>query len=626
MTTLLVTLLAFLVVHAIYIAALSERAGTSDRGFADAGGALPGWAVVFAGAGTLIAGIGLSDHLALMGRYGLQYSHTAIGVIVAAMAAVLIQKRMWIAGKVAGFGSPGEALGRYYQSVTLRIVMMALAMLFALPFSATALSRTGQLLDQASGGAIDRPTAIWTLAFFMFLATVIGGWRGTILLVAMQSVLLAVLLPFVTGFTELVLSGASFLSSGIPVAPDVLGDRIPGVIQYSAGIGKENPQGGLFTTVAIASSALALIGIVLSPGYLYLGMTARAGRAFAFGPVWMVAGLGAGLLLFVAPFLAARLGADPQAFTALLNTLASADVLAAAGLAILLIVAGMMAVSFFAGSGALLVTRELIVPFMLPELEASGRKLAARITLAVTYVLIAALAAFAPMPSAIFAALALPLTAQLLPALLGLAFVPWISRSAVLTGLILGGLMVLFTEPLGLILFEGLFVELPWGRWPLTIHSAAFGLALNLGAVLLVSIFTRRGAERDHRDRLHAEFAARWKADFGGPAACGAKWSLALIWAFLAIGPGAILGNSFFSQPIFTEGASRLGIASLWVWQMLFWLIGVLLVWWIAYRTRLGITTTEGLRRIDFGGPVWGMARRGAPAWIAKSLARVTER
>jgi solute:Na+ symporter, SSS family len=235
------------------------------------------------------------------------------------------------------------------------------------------------------------------------------------------------------------------------------------------------------------------------------------------------------------------------------------------------------------------------------------------------------LAAFAPLLATIFASIAVPLSAQLLPALLGLAFVPWISRSAILAGLILGGLIVLFTEPPGLILFEGLFLDLPWGRWPLTIHSAAWGLAFNLGAVLLVSIFTRRGAQRDHRDRLHAEFTARWKTDFGGPAARGAKWSLSLIWAFLAIGPGAILGNIFFSQPIFSSSEAVLGIPSLWVWQMLFWLIGVLLVWWIAYRCRLGITTAEGLRRIDLGAQASGFGRRRAPSWIASSLARLTE-
>lgn len=626
MTPVLAALLGFLLVYAIYIASLSARAGTQNRVFLEGRGALPGWALTFAGAGVVIAAVGLPDFLTLARRFGLQYSHTALGLIVAAMAAVLVQKRLWIAKQVAGLGSPGEAIGRYYQSVTLRIVFMALAVLFALPFAANALSQLGATLQLTSNGAIDRPAAIWIVGFFLCVAATIGGWRGIVLVIAMQSVLLAVLLLFVTGFSEIVLPGASYLAGGIPVDPDVLADRIPGVVQYSAGIGKDLPKGGIFTTVAIASTALSFIGITLSPGYLYLGMTTRAGRAFAFGPVWIIAGFGAGLLLFVAPFLIARLGGGFAGVSALLGALAAHDLLVAICLVILLVTSSMIVVSFFVTSGALLITRELILPFVLPDLSTDAQRLCAHIAMVVAYLLVAMIAAFAPLPAANLGSLAIPLAAQLLPALLGFAFVPWISRSAVLTGLIIGGLIVFFTEPPGLILFERLFIDLPWGRWPLTIHSAAWGLAFNLAAVLLTSIFTRRGIERDYRDRLHGEFAARWRTDFGGPASRSAKWSLVLIWAFLAIGPGAILGNTFFSQPMFAGGEANIGVPSLWVWQMLFWLVGVLLVWWIAYRCQLGITSIEGMRRIDFDDPARGLIPKRTPAWIASSLARLTDR
>ena len=153
-------------------------------------------------------------------------------------------------------------------------------------------------------------------------------------------------------------------------------------------------------------------------------------------------------------------------------------------------------------------------------------------------------------------------------------------------------------------------------------HSAAWGLAFNVAAVLLVAIFTRGGAERAQRDRLHDEFAASWAVDFGGKAARNTKWSLTLIWAFFALGPGAILGNSFFSQPIFTTGDTALGVPSLWVWQVFFWLIGVPLVWWLTYGARLGTTSDQGLRRVVLDDP----ASQAAPGWIAASVARVTAR
>lgn len=623
MTAILLTLLALLAALTVYLAAMVARTQTHPAAFTDGGAGLPGWAAIFALGGVVLSGIDLPAHLALVGRFGLQASHLALGLIPAVLALILVQKRLWLVARIAGTASAGEALATYYGSVTLRIAMLTLAALFALPFAAHLLGGAGDFLSALTGGAVPRGPAIWALGFALFLPAVIGGWRGVVLSVAVQSLLLAVLLAGGAGFAETVLPAAGgYLRAGLSLPEGNLPAAIPGVIQYSAGIGKEAVQGGIFTTVALLSSVLGLTGLLLSPGVLYLGMTARAGRSLAFGAVWGIAGLVTGLLLLVAPLIAARMTGGPVAYVA---QLADVDVLAGAGFAVLLLAARMLAAGFFVTSGTLLIVREVVLPFVLPHLDAREGRLVARVALAVAFLLVAMLASFSPLGAAVFASLALPLSAQMFPALLGLAFVRWISRSAVLTGLILGGLVVFFTEPPGLILFEGLFLDLPWGRWPLTVHSAAWGLAVNLAAVLLVSIFTRKGAERDARDLLHDEFATRWRTDFGGSATRAAIWSLVLIWAFLALGPGAILGNSFFSQPVFTEGEAALGIPSLWVWQLLFWLVGVPLVWWLAYRSRLGLTEAAGLRRLRLAGAV-DAGRQRAPGWIASGLARVTER
>ena len=196
------------------------------------------------------------------------------------------------------------------------------------------------------------------------------------------------------------------------------------------------------------------------------------------------------------------------------------------------------------------------------------------------------------------------------------------SRSAVLVGLYRRRLFVVFTEPPGLIFFNGLFAELAWGRWPLTIYSAAWGLAVNVAASLLVSIFTQRDAEREHRNALHAIFRRDHRIDFGGPAARSAKWSLTLLWIFFALGPGAILGNTFFAHPVFTEVDLSLGVPSQWVWQASFWIIGVMLVWWLAYGSRL--STAEGECFVPAN---WRIERhctgvRRQPRWIALLVAR----
>ncbi len=623
MTTPLATAIAVLAFYGVYMAAMVARAGRAPGTFLHGGNDIPGWSFAFTAAGVVLAGFGLTDHLGLVDRYGLQASHVGVGIIIASLAVILVLKRLWLGVRITGLASVGLAIGWYYQSTTVRLFIAGLAALFALPFSAHVLSGAGAIIDTATDGAIPRQAAIWTLTLTIFLPAVIGGWRAVVLVAGMQSAMVVVAIVTVVLFGEGMFADGGFLRTSIPVADSILAEHIPGVVQYAAGIGKAVPAGGIFTTVGVASATLALVGFVLSPAFLYLGMTTRPGHAFAVMHVWLMAGLVGAVLVLAVPFLATRIDGDLVAFATML---ARVDVLAGATAVFGLVVATQLTVAFFVTGGTLQIARDLLFRDVLPELHPRAERFATRIALAGAFISVALLAAFSPLTSANLASVALPLSVQVAPALLGFAFVPWISRAAVLAGMILGGLVVIFTEPPGLVLFEGLFVDLPWGRWPLTVHSAAWGLMCNVVAVLLVSIFTRRGTERDVRDRLHDEFRASWPVRFGGPASRTAAWSLVLLWSFFALGPGAILGNTFFIEPVFADEAAALGLPSLWVWQILFWMIGVPLVWWLAYPARLGTTTQGGLRTLVLNEDQPAFPGEKAPGWIASGLSRLRER
>lgn len=282
--------------------------------------------------------------------------------------------------------------------------------------------------------------------------------------------------------------------------------------------------------------------------------------------------------------------------------------------------------AFFAGSGASVCTIELTSRFIIPGMDPRSTRFAARVTLAIVYGAVAMLASYAPLAATVFSSITLSLSVQLLPAVLGLCWVRWISRSGVLTGLIVGTLFVVFTETFGLVLFERLFVDLPWGRWPLSVHSAGWGLASNFAACLLVSLFTRSGAERDRRDRLHDAFAEGQATPNGYPSTTTAKWSLTLLWLFFSLGPGAILGNTFFSEPIFAGTAVAPGLPSLLIWQILFWLIGVFIVWWLAYQGRLSVMDALPRHKIRLAPDVNPLFEPTTTPWIARLLDRVTGR
>ena len=57
-----------------------------------------------------------------------------------------------------------------------------------------------------------------------------------------------------------------------------------------------------------------------------------------------------------------------------------------------------------------------------------------------------------------------------------------------------------------------------------------------------------------------------------------------MLWAFLALGPGATIGNYLFGEP---PAQWALDIPSIWGWQLIWWVAGVLLVWFLSYGLRL---------------------------------------
>ncbi len=627
MQGLLTIILVLPAAYALYMAAQVSRHVTNGSDHLDAGSSLTNWTYIFAAAGVLIAGLGPFDHLRLVASYGFQANMLFLSLVCMGLAGALFQKRLWLASRILDAKSPGEVFARYFESPSIRIYMLGAAFLFAVPLASYFLSQAADLIASASSGEISRLSAVFYIGIFTFIFAGLGGWRALVYVIAALSVLIGLLIILLGGFVTTALGDVALFHSGLKVAQGVFADAIPGVIQFSGGLGRTPTEGGLWTALAILSFSISAVGIAISPNFSFLGLTTNPTRGFAFSQVWIVAGIGAGLLICLVPFIAAEVeGAKPDAFQALFKKLIDFDGMAGAALILVLLSGLLLGFAYFAISGANIFTMEVVNRYLLPKLSSDAQRLSSRIVLAVTFASIVFISGFIPTLGSSLAPLATGISVQLFMAYLGLCWMPWLSRSAVLVGMCFGALVVFFTEVPGLILFDSLFVPLPWGRWPLTVHSAAWGLLVNIFFCLLVAIFNRKGAERAHRDRLHDIFARDHKIDFGGRSAQSAKWSLTLIWAFLAIGPGAVLGNNFFSKPIFSGIDVQLGIPSLWVWQILFWVIGVFLVWWLAYRTQLSIIHIERVRFGELAEDPRLVTNKRQPQWLKQLVDRLSDR
>ena len=59
-----------------------------------------------------------------------------------------------------------------------------------------------------------------------------------------------------------------------------------------------------------------------------------------------------------------------------------------------------------------------------------------------------------------------------------------------------------------------------------------------------------------------------------------------LAWFFFGIGPGAVIGNWIFGSP--TDPSSWIfGMPSIWAWQLLFWALGVAMMYFLAYTMQM---------------------------------------
>ena len=63
-------------------------------------------------------------------------------------------------------------------------------------------------------------------------------------------------------------------------------------------------------------------------------------------------------------------------------------------------------------------------------------------------------------------------------------------------------------------------------------------------------------------------------------------WIMAVTWFLFAIGPFCVIGNSIFGDPLAPK-TWFLGMPSIWLWQILWWLLGIYMMYFLAYKLEM---------------------------------------
>jgi len=234
--------------------------------------------------------------------------------------------------------------------------------------------------------------------------------------------------------------------------------------------------------------------------------------------------------------------------------------------------------AYMSTAGGML-TRDLLKRFIIPNVSHAHQKMYGR--LGVVLIVIAALMVATTSNDALvlMGGLAVAYGFQMWPSLIAVCWWPFLTRQGVTIGLIAGLVAVTLTENIGA-------QYMPWGRWPMTLHSAFWGILFNLSLAIIISALTQNSDEREHRMVFHNFLRDHASLSAGKRGLIPAAWIITLIWFFFGVGPGAVIGNWIFGDP--TNAADwTFGIPSIWAWQLLWWALGVGMMWFLAYHMEL---------------------------------------
>ncbi len=388
------------------------------------------------------------------------------------------------------------------------------------------------------------------------------------------------------------------------------------MIQFTAGLGKEPPVGGLWTGIMCRTYMFALMGIQSAPAFSMWAFGNQSPRPFAPQQVWASSFCIGLILFFFTAFQgmgAHLLGANPLVNDAGVAGLPLATILDGAaiskkpdslvpyyfnqiadsmpwlvGLLAVCALAAMQSTgaAYMSTAGGML-TRDLYKRYMNPGADHRTQKLVGR--LGVAFIVLSALtvATFSRDALVLLGGLAVAFGFQMWPSLASVTWFPWITRQGATLGLAVGLIAVIFTESFGLSIAAALSIDLPWGRWPWTIHSAGWGIFFNLGVCLIVSAMTQNEQDQAHRMKYHTFLREHASLPESKRGLIPVAWIITLAWMFFGIGPGAVIGNTIFGAPNAGVEGWTFGIPSIWAWQILFWLLGVVMMWFLAYKMEM---------------------------------------
>ena len=629
MTTKIYSLILFLSLYCfvcIYIGFKTQKQVTVPVDYFIFGRQVPSWSYITIVTGTMFSGWIFFVQPSLIFINGLPFAMTSLFVVAIPLIGILFSKRQWMFSKKFGFVTPGEMIGTYFKSDILRVLVVIVTLGFAIPFIAMQLYLGGLLISILSDELIGPGSAAILVGAVMMIYLNLGGIRSIIYINAFQFLFFVFGIICIGFITYDLVGGWDLLNESLSRIGGLKENlfnikesyeaylSVPGTIKSVDLLDDSLSYNGIWTTSMIITFVFALTDIQMSPNVSMLTFASKEVKYFGTQQIWFsaflmgflliffTAGIGAGSILLGGNYIVNESGNNisniipsnifPNEIESLIphliNLIGEYSIIFFSILGICAIASVQATSSLYLTSSAI-ITRDILKRFFFRNMNNQEQIFSSRITLMVLFVISLLLAARFGDEIFSLGSLSLAIACQMFVPLIAMCYISWLTAQGVSLGIVVGIIAVFFTESVGQTIFGDLIF---WNKWPLTIHSSVWGLAFNIAAATAISFITQNTKETNHKFKFHDFINDHKIYALSRRSLKPSAWIVTAAWIFFALGPGLIMGNELFGKPVNVESWS-FGMPSIWVWNIIFWILGILLVWFLAIKMEMSTSPNK---------------------------------
>lgn len=567
--------------YCIYWGIQGARKSRTAGAYMIAGRQLPMWLFILAATATSFSGWTFIGHPGLIWRDGLAYAFASFYVLTIPITGTFFAKRQWLLGKRYGFITPGDMYSYYYGTEWMRWLVVIVAFLYSSFYSAVQLIASGALFYDVAGVPLVTGSILLAAVVVFYVAA--GGLRSIAWVDALQCILLIAGITTLGAFVLHSVGGWGTLSPKIN-ALDRKYLEIPAVIEFTSGR-------TIWTGVMILTYMFSLMGIQASPAFTMWAFSNKNPRPFP----WQQAIASTFIVGFALFFFTAIQGMGGRVVGAEIGVTSDRDLVPKLmhtylpGFWLAFVTIGALAAmqstaAPYIGTGSTILARDVYFRYIRPTAGHAEQIWTSRVFAVVITAVALIIALNSRAALVMLGGLATAFGTLMYIGLLGVCYGWPMRRVGVVLGLLVGIVTVIVTDP----------NISPWPKtfgflW--TIHSAGWGLGVGLLVALVVSALFPDTPEIRERQRE----VRTWLADIDRPTESQRRWRKAMwvivpVWYLFAIGPFAAIGNSAFSF---------LGFPPLWAWQIVWWLIGVLMMWGLCFKAGLSFLGEAQIHRAE---------------------------